>query len=302
MVYWGWLGSHPATIVLKYVGQSVSTWRILLRDRPDVAFVMSPPPIAALSVLAFCAVTGSRFVIDAHSGVYTTDRWRAFRRLHHWLSRRAVTTIVTNEHLAALVRSHGAHATVIADLPIHYDDLAAVPWDMEPFTVVFVTSFDRDEPLDAMVGAAARLPGVPFLMTGDAVLGARRLPAELPPNLTLTGFLPNAVYGAVLRRAGVVIALTTDDHTMQRGAFEAVYQGTPVIVSDTGVLRQAFDEGAVHVSNSADAVAAAIERVRRHPGEFRAAAGRLRDRKARAWEAAKAVLLRELELPATGEP
>jgi len=116
----------------------------------------------------------------------------------------------------------------------------------------------------------------------------------VPPNLTLTGFLQAPVYGALLRKAGVVMALTTDDHTMQRAAYEAVYQGTPVIVSDTQVLRQAFDEGAVHVDNSPDAIVKAVKHVRDNVPEYREAATRLRARKNDRWIRVKAELIRAL--------
>ena len=35
MVYAGWLGSNPLTVVLKYIVQTYQTWRILLRGGHD---------------------------------------------------------------------------------------------------------------------------------------------------------------------------------------------------------------------------------------------------------------------------
>jgi glycosyltransferase involved in cell wall biosynthesis len=291
MVYWAWLGSHPATIALKYLGQTFATWRVLLRERADVVFVMTPPPIAILAVYAYCALHGVPYVVDAHTGVFVTRRWRRFQRLQFWLCRRALSTIVTNEHIAELVRSQGATATVVADVPIHYETEGEASPEDGPFIVAFATSFDRDEPIAEMVEAARRLPQVSFFMTGDSATGAQRLPADLPRNLTLTGFLEPGAYGGLLRRAGVVVALTTDDHTMQRGAYEAIYQATPVIVSNTAVLRSAFDEGAQHVDNSPDAIVKAVLRVREDRATFRAGAARLRDQKLRQWQHVKETLL-----------
>lgn len=295
MVYWGWLGSHPASVWLKYLGQTFSTWIVLLRERPDVVFVMTPPPVAILAVYAYCAVRRKRYVVDAHTGVFLTRRWQWFQGLQFWLCRRAAMTIVTNDHIAALVRGRGAATTVIPDVPIEFADTDTAPVEISEFTVVCVTSFDRDEPIAAMVEAARRLSGIRFLMTGDWKSGAQPAPSELPPNLTLTGFLEAGMYGALLRQAGVVIALTTDDHTMQRGAYEAIYQGTPVIVSDTGVLREAFDEGAVHVDNSPDAIVDAVRQVRSKRAEYRKAADRLRARKIVRWRQTKDALLAALE-------
>ena len=65
----------------------------------------------------------------------------------------------------------------------------------------------------------------------------------MPPNVTLTGFLSDEAYGGLVCGADVVMTLTTRDHTMLRGAYEAIYQGTPVIVSDWPLLREALRRG-----------------------------------------------------------
>jgi glycosyltransferase involved in cell wall biosynthesis len=296
MVYWGWLGSHPATVWLKYLGQAVGTWRVLLRDDPDVVFVMSPPPVAVAAVYGYCAVRRRRFVVDAHSGVFFTARWRSFRGVQYWLCRRAATTIVTNEHLAGLVRAHGGTATVVPDVPIHFEAVGGLRPDADRFTAVFVTSFDRDEPIAAMVEAARRLPDVDCFMTGDSANGAQAAPTDLPANLRLTGFLDLPAYGALLKTSSVVIALTTDDHTMQRAAYESIYQGTPVIVSSTELLKDAFDEGAVHVDNSAEAIVEAVHRIRANSAAFRDGARRLRARKLAQWVETRSALLATLSV------
>ena len=294
MIYWGRLGSHPATVWLKYLGQAASTWTVLARQRPDAVFVMSPPPVAIVPVYLYCAVRRIPFVVDAHSGVFLTRRWRLFQALQFWLCRRAATTIVTNEYLAGLVRAHGGRATIVPDVPVAFDTAASPLPAIDGFTVVYGTSFDRDEPIEAMLEAARRLPHVRFAMTGD-VERTTRVPLDrVPPNLRLTGFLETAAYGALLREADVVVALTTDDHTMQRAAYEAIYQRTPVIVSDTALLRRAFDEGAVHVDNSPEAIVGAVRRVQEHRSEYREAAGRLRARKVEQWRQSKSALLAAL--------
>ena len=294
MVYWGWLGSHPATVWLKYIGQTLSTWKVLLGESPEVVFVMTPPPVAIAAVYAYCALKRIPFVVDAHSGVFLTKRWRSFQRFQYWFCRRAATTIVTNAYLADLVKSHGGRATVVPDVPIAFEPAAASSHARDGFTVACVTSFDRDEPIAAMIEAARRVPDVRFVMTGDPPRGSA-LDDGVPPNLVLSGFLSSAAYGALIRDAGAVIALTTDDHTMQRAAYEAIYQGTPVIVSDTALLRQSFDEGAVHVDNSPEAIARAVVQIRSNLGEYKRRAQTLRDRKSEAWVRTKAALLEALE-------
>jgi glycosyltransferase involved in cell wall biosynthesis len=92
------------------------------------------------------------------------------------------------------------------------------------------------------------------------------------------------------------MTLTTRDHTMLRGAYEAIYQGTPVIVSNWTLLRDAFSHGAVHVDNTADAIAAAVCQLRQHHGSYKAGAVTLRQEKLAAWQQAKASLLDRIDL------
>ena len=109
------------------------------------------------------------------------------------------------------------------------------------------------------------------------------LKANRPANVTLTGFLPDTAYAGLLTSADAVMTLTTRDHTMLRAAYEAIYQGTPVIVSDWPLLRSAFDEGAVHVANTSSAIAEGIRKMKLDHAAYRAGAVRLRERKLKRW-------------------
>jgi hypothetical protein len=91
------------------------------------------------------------------------------------------------------------------------------------------------------------------------------------------------------------MCLTTRDHTMQRGACEAVSLGRPVITSDWPLLRSAFPLGAAFADNTADGIVAAIRQVREDHERFRAEAERLRNDRVRDWATQRAVLATLLE-------
>jgi hypothetical protein len=118
MVYLPQFGSHPSTVLLKYAGQWVKTLRILRHERPDVVFVMTPPVFAALPAFWYARRRGASVVIDAHTAAFLLPRWRMFQWLQRALCRAAATTLVSNEHLAGVVRASGAHATVVPDVPV----------------------------------------------------------------------------------------------------------------------------------------------------------------------------------------
>jgi glycosyltransferase involved in cell wall biosynthesis len=300
MVYWESLGSRPLTVWLKYIGQALRTWRVLAADRPSAVFVMTPPVFAPLVAWTYCVLHRVPLVLDAHTAAFMHPRWRHFQGLQFWLCRRAATTIVHNEHLRALVERHGGHATVVSDIPVRFDGSAA-DYPLPPgFNVALVCSFNPDEPIANILAAAKLLPDVHFHMTGNPKWLAPALRDALPPNVRLTGFLSDAAYGSLISRADAVMTLTTRDHTMLRGAWEAIYQGTPVIVSNWGILRESFDEGAVHVDNSPGEIVRAVEEMRRHHAAYREAAEDLRVRKEQRWSAVRAGLqarLRVTSLP-----
>jgi glycosyltransferase involved in cell wall biosynthesis len=113
----------------------------------------------------------------------------------------------------------------------------------------------------------------------------------------LTGFLSTAAYGGLLASADAVMTLTTLDHTMMRGAYEAIYQGTPVIVSDWPILREFFSDGSLHVPNSAAAIAEAARTVGHRSAELREGARRLRERKLAAFGETRLAILARLAPP-----
>jgi glycosyltransferase involved in cell wall biosynthesis len=91
------------------------------------------------------------------------------------------------------------------------------------------------------------------------------------------------------------MCLTTRDHTMQNGAAEALYLGTPIITSDWGVLREYFSRGTIHVDNSPAAIAAAVRRMMDDGERYRAEVRSLRDEIGARWERDRAAMLAAIE-------
>jgi glycosyltransferase involved in cell wall biosynthesis len=293
MVYWDWLGSNIVTVWLKYLGQTAATLALLFGQRPHVVFVMAPPVFAVLAVYIYSVLARVPYVIDAHTAAFLHPRWTRLQWLQRFLCRRAATTIVTNEHLAQIVRSSDAHATIVRDVPVKFAAGEEFETDAA-FCVGVVCSFNDDEPVGEIFRAAGELEDVRFYITGNPKYLSSSLRSAMPGNLTLTGFISDAAYGSLLTRVDAVITLTTRNHTMLRGAYEAVYQGTPVIVSHWPLLRQAFDEGAIHVDNSPEQLVAAIREMQANLSRYRAEVIRLRERKYAEWTKTRQVILTHL--------
>jgi hypothetical protein len=56
--------------------------------------------------------------------------------------------------------------------------------------------------------------------------------------------------------------LTTRDHTLLMGGFEAVSLGTPLITSDWPVLKEYFTLGTVHASNTVEGLSESVRYVK----------------------------------------
>lgn len=289
MVYSPAFGSHYLTVVLKYASQSVKTLRILFRERPGVVFVMTPPVVACLPAWIYARLTGTSYVIDAHTGAFLDTRWKPLLFVHKWFSRAARTTIVTNEYMQQVLRDWGASATLVRDVPVRFAEPAPATLDGE-CNMTLVATFTRDEPIELFFRAAAQLPDIAFHVTGNYRRADPKLLAARPANVRLTGFLPDADYVGLLLASDAVIALTTMDNTMQRGAYEAVYLGRPVVTSDFDLLRRHFCKGTVHVRNAVDDLVAGLRRMRAGRARFEAEIQELRRERLQDWNRVEADL------------
>ena len=287
MVYFPFFGSNYFTILFKYFSQAIKTLWILLRDRPRVVFVMTPPIIACIPVWFYARLTGASYLIDAHSGALINARWQSTMFLHRFFSRRALATIVTNTHLQDVVRRWGASALIVSDVPVFFAEPR--PTKLEgSFNVTLINTFTPDEPLPAVLKAAQQLPDVQFHVTGPLRHANPEIVASAPANVKFTDFLSAADYVGLLLASDAVMCLTTREHTMQRGAYEAIYLEKPVVVSDTGLLRSAFYKGAVFVDNTPEGIAAGVGQMRAQLEKRQHEARQLRQEKLNRWKQVQA--------------
>ena len=274
---------------VKYGYQTLATAALLARRRPGLVFVQSPPSLVVLVVALYGLVTGARYVVDAHSDALLSPWWTRPRWLHRLLARAALATVVTNEHFAGRLRGWGARSLVLRDIPASFPGAVAggqaPPAGDGSFHVVVVNTFASDEPLAEVLAAAGGLGGVTFHVTGDTRRADRGLLDAAPANVRFTGFLPDEEYYCLLRACDAVMCLTTRDHTMQRGACEALSLGRPVITSDWPLLRDYFHQGTVHVDNTVGGIRAGVERMRGEHDRYTREITVLQSQQHQEWEA-----------------
>lgn len=245
----------------KWLGQAVETLRLLRHHRPDVLFVQNPS--LGLTVLAVWArwMFGYYLVVDAHNeGVRPFVRSGDFvRRLTRYLLRCADATIVTNAALAEDVRVSGGNALILPDslpTPAPFDAASQPAGTLTP-DVMVISTYAPDEPLAAILAAAARMPDVQFAVSGHANKFAA-LGLAQPGNVTLTGFLPDRDYWAILARSKLICDLTLMPDCLVCGAYEGLALARPMVLSDNPATRELFGHGAVLTQGEPDAIFAAL--------------------------------------------
>jgi glycosyltransferase involved in cell wall biosynthesis len=135
--------------------------------------------------------------------------------------------------------------------------------ESETFSVLFISSFGKDEPLGEVLEGARLLKdeGVKVFITGNQKKADADLVLGAPPNVVFTGFLSDEEFVDRLFSVDAVMVLTTSDFVMLCGCYEAVSAGKPLITSKKGVLEDYF-MGAVFVENEQEGLAEGIRTLR----------------------------------------
>ncbi len=244
----------------KYLSQTIQTIQLLLQKRPSLVFIQSPPSLAVWVVFFYSLFHRCDYIIDAHSAALLNPFWTNPKWLNRLAARRALTTVVTNPHFQQIVQGWGANALVIRDIPTTFKK-AAAPSVLAAFNITVVNSFGPDEPLTEILSAARKMPDIHFFITGRIRTSHQGQIAMAPENVTFTDFLPNDQYYALMNASQAILCLTTRNHTMQRGACEALWLGKPIITSDWPLLREYFYQGTLHVDNTSSGIEAGILRL-----------------------------------------
>jgi glycosyltransferase involved in cell wall biosynthesis len=128
------------------------------------------------------------------------------------------------------------------------------------------------------------LPDVNFYVTGKIGQSHSDVVDKAPPNIQFTDFLPDQAYYGLLNSAQAVMCLTKRNHTMQRGACEALSLGRPIITSDWPILRQYFRKGTVHVDNTSDGILQGVIEMKQHYSSYEEGIRELQSDQQREWQ------------------
>jgi glycosyltransferase involved in cell wall biosynthesis len=159
--------------------------------------------------------------------------------------------------------------------------------------VLFVGRFARDEPVENVIAAAAMVPEIDIVVTGDLDRCPPHLLENAPGNVEFVGFLDPLDYEAAVVGADVIMCLTTESGSVMRSAYEAVYACRPLIVSGWPVAGEFFPS-AVQTENLTSALVEALKEADTRFDELVALAGPARELQLDRFEEQRRSLLRRL--------
>ncbi len=247
--------------VIRWVWLSLRTIVFLVRRQPDIVFVVNLPIWLPILVSLWARFNKKKFVIDHHSGLFSDERWNWSLPWLRPVFGGASVSLVTNSYHEQVVRRLGGHTYRLGALVLPDEDSVITSNHVDFSRVAVIATLAEDEPIDAVLEAARRLPQYDFCITGNVKRANSEWFRDQPANVQFTGFLPRLEFVSLIRGSFSSLVLTTRDNTMQRGVYESMSLETPIITSKWPLLEQIFYKGVLFVDNSPEDIARAVEKM-----------------------------------------
>ena len=253
-------------IAIRYLVLLLKTVHILFKHKPDYLFVQNPSLVLATLASLLRPIFGYKLIVDRHTNfrLWTLNsrsiKWKFFHILSRYTTKSANYTIVTNEALRVLVNDWGGHGLILQD---KIPNITVTEKDQlkGKYNIVFVSTYSADEPVMNVVNAFSRVSSDIYVyITGNYnnFPQLRELQKQLPDNVILTGFLPDKEYIKLLNSVDALMVLTTVDHLLTCGAYEAVALHKPMILSATDAIQDYFYKGAIYTHPDSNSINASI--------------------------------------------
>jgi glycosyltransferase involved in cell wall biosynthesis len=235
----------------QYLANGLKTLSLLKSRRPSVIWVQLPQvPLLTIALLyKRWFDPGVRIIADCHNRILNPP-WSKWPRLTAQLNACDVV-VVHNSAVIPKVSALGVRHDLLRLL----EDPPAIirgkvtsalsfphPW------MLFLASFNPDEPVQELFEAARQAPDIHFVLAGDANRASgRHKILEYPENVILPGYLSGADLDSAICSADAILALTKLEDAQLSSAGEAIGAGRPMVLSDTPVIRDLYYKGGVFV-------------------------------------------------------
>lgn len=236
----------------------LKTFLVLAKYKPKNLIIQNPSIVLALEACLLGRYFNYKLIVDAHNGGIMPDDVTStlLQNIYKYVQQSADITIVSNKYLGSIVRKNKGNPFILPDkLP----NLKKYNKNVNGrIKIVYICTFSPDDPYLTVLKACKLLPdGISVFFTGNYQKSKVRR-KKIPDNVILTGFLSDQKYWDLLKTADLIIDLTTRRDCLVCGAYEAVSTETPIVLSNSRVLREFFNKGAVFTELEASELARAI--------------------------------------------
>ena len=261
---------------------AINDFRATLREfQPDLVHVHNLLPLISPVVLREAKAAGCAVVMTCHNyrlGCPIATHIHRGSACHRCLNGREYQCFINNcrdngmESLAYAMRSmairwqghyhnHIDHYIAISHWIKHYltesvglrgDSVSVVhnvsevnadpDWQTTGDSIVFAGRLSEEKGIEVVLELARNLPHIPFKVAGDGPMMAQ-LSQEVPDNMVLLGQLEQREVLPLFHDARIVLVPSLNDEPFGLVAIEAMGQGTPVLLSNTGAFPELIQEG-----------------------------------------------------------
>ncbi|TBO43329.1 glycosyltransferase [Pedobacter kyonggii] len=233
-----------------YIAKGMQTSYSLLKNKPEILWIQLPPTPLLRIALAYKKINKKTvLIVDCHNGTFW-GKWKKYLKkdnlnkcdviiAHNSVIRDiAIELGVDRDKLMVLETKPAERKSTKEILP----RVAGRPQVLMP------CSFNIDEPVQVVFDAARQIPNIDILISGPNERGVSLFDySKKPDNVKFLGYLSSEDYEITFRQSDVVMGLTTEDHIQLSVANEATGFEMPMVISDTKLLRDLFNKGAVYV-------------------------------------------------------
>jgi glycosyltransferase involved in cell wall biosynthesis len=290
--------SYPSASRLgRYLTLSLKTIRTIVQHRPRVVFVQSPSIVLVILAALVSKILRFGLVVDLHNaGVEALDNlpWPT-RTLYRFAISAANLLIVSNPFLEKSVAPFNDSVVAVADpLPVIEPRTVDGGLCRQPY-IVLVSSFAKDEPIEMFLQAFSELElDLRLYVTGrkSRAKGALRFESD---RIVFTDFLSEESYEQLLAGAELVVDLTTREHCLVCGSYEALALDRPCLLSKSEANRWLFGESALMTNNTPDSFKQRLTDILEDRDQLESSPAAVKESYLNRWVVSLAALERSLE-------
>jgi len=251
----------------RLITEFIESWKIVKRDKPSICFTMNPSIFSSWWLSLLAKIYRFRLVTDLHTPNIELKGFKRkiFQMFFNSGIRNSDVVIVTNDVYRKSILPLNPNIVIVPDpLPVLHtpseDACNKYRRKDEKMQILFVCSFDPDEPVNEVLAIDTEIDDFEILVTGNW----KKMFAVVPAvkNFRFLGFVPRDEYDKLLFYVDGIMVLTGGEGCLCCGAYEAFSAGKPVILSLTKALQGFFGEAPVYTKNSSASILSALKKLK----------------------------------------